>query len=279
MSPSTDTYAQRASTHPTPLGRKLLTIMSRKKTNLCVSLDTPSPVEILSLLADIGPYICLAKTHIDAIPFTAFSSFEDVHQFTASLEALAKEHDFLLFEDRKFADIGNTVKAQYGSGIYKIADWSHITNAHSVPGDGIIAGLREVAEGVEGGLENRGLLLLAEMSSKGTLAKGAYRDTTVEMARGEKAKGWVMGFIAQGAVETREGEDWIVMTPGVNLGVKGDALGQQYNTPEKVVLGGSDIIIVGRGIVAAADPVKEAVRYRDAGWKAYQKRAGREVDE
>lgn len=58
--------------------------------------------------------------------------------------------------------------------------------------------------------------------------------------------------------------------------LSGDSLGQQYTAPEEVIYSkGSDVIIVGRGVLEASDRLKAAESYRKAGWDAYLKRMSR----
>ncbi|VVT55714.1 uncharacterized protein SAPINGB_P004701 [Magnusiomyces paraingens] len=268
MSNITKTYEERAAVHKSHTAKRLLTLMAEKKTNLCASLDVTTTAELLRLADILGPYISLVKTHIDIV---SDFSYEGT---IVPLVELSKKHNFLIFEDRKFADIGSTVKAQYSSGVYKIVQWADITNAHSVPGEGIISGLREAAhEYIEanGNKTDRGLIMLAELSSKGSLAVGEYTAQTVAMAR--RNLDFVFGFIAQNRMEEGEGEDLLILTPGVGLDDKGDGLGQQYRTVDTVIKGGSDVIIVGRGLFGKGrDPQAEGKRYRDAGWAAYEAR-------
>ena len=178
---------------------------------------------------------------------------------------------------------GNTVALQYSAGVHKIASWSHLTNAHPVPGPSIISGLASVGKPL-----GRGLLLLAEMSTKGSLATGAYTEAAVRMARDHSD--FVMGFIAQRRMDSvatdkvDPDEDFLILTPGVGLDARGDSMGQQYRTPREVVTeSGCDVIIVGRGIYGKGDGVDvqavqaQAERYRKEGWIAYLERIGQTV--
>lgn len=256
-------YADRVALAGCPAGADLFRVIDRKRSNLAVAADVPSTDALLALAAAVGPSICVLKTHVDALDRWTPAD-------AAALTALAEQHDFMLFEDRKFADIGNTVVAQYGGGVYRIADWAHVTNAHLVPGPGIIDGLRTV-----GGLKGRGLLLLAEMSSKGALTTREYAAAVAAAA--EANADFVCGFISQTPAtwSPPASPGMIHMTPGVQLAAGGDALGQQYNTPARVIGEcGADVIIVGRGIVAAADPAAAAEEYRAAGWAAYEAALG-----
>ncbi|KAM7380779.1 hypothetical protein PAMP_004052 [Pampus punctatissimus] len=242
-----------------PLASKLLKIMGEKQSNLCVSADVTSSEELLQLADSLGPKLCVLKTHVDILQDYTVA-------FSQKLQALAENHNFLIFEDRKFADIGNTVKHQYEGGLYQISSWSHIVNAHAVPGPGVVKGLGSVGKPL-----GRGCLLIAEMSSQGSLATGEYTKAVVKMA--EEQSDFVFGFICGSKITKRP--EFIHMTPGVQMKAGGDVLGQQYSTPEEVICNkGSDVIIVGRGILEAPDRLKAAEAYRKSGWEAYTKRLG-----
>jgi uridine monophosphate synthetase len=253
---TTLTFQKRAQHCKHPLGKRLFSLMEQKKTNLSVAVDVTSAQELLDFANLLGPSLCILKTHIDML--------DDFTPDTIRLlKKTSEEHNFLLFEDRKFADIGHTVMHQYQGGIYKISSWAHITNAHSLPGSGIVEGLK--SSGMKNG---NGLLLLAELSSKDNFIDENYTQKTVELAFAYPE--FVMGFICQKRLTNHP--SYIHMTPGVEITSQGDSLGQRYNTPEEVITErGSDVIIVGRGIVKHPSPFEAASEYRERAWEAYHR--------
>lgn len=261
------TYAERAKSAQHPVARRLFQLMEAKRSNLAVAADVTASAELLELAESIGPHIVMLKTHADIV--------NDWTAATANaLQELASRHNFLLFEDRKIADIGSTAFQQVSGGLHRIADWADVVNAHAVSGPGVIAGLAKAVDSAdEHNWRRFGILLIAQMSSKGNLAASLpdYTKKTIEMAAAHSNH--VFGFICQGKIA---GDNFIYLTPGVNMAKSEDNLGQGYMSPETIIADkGSDIIIVGRGIYQDNNKTAAAKTYQEAGWSAYEKRCSK----
>ena len=250
------TYGERVAIAAHPLTKKILLCMEEKQTNVGIAADLTHAEALFNLIHQVGPHICILKTHIDILQ--DFSP-----EVTRELQRLAAQYQFLIFEDRKFADIGQIVQHQYEGGMYRISDWADIINAHVLPGPGVIQGLKGV-----GLSKNRGLLLIAQMSSAGNFLTEDYTKQTLALA--QKHADFVIGFISQKKI-TKD-PTFLHMTPGVQLQNKQDTLGQQYITPEQAfVENQTDIILVGRGICQAENPKAKAIEYQTCGWALAQK--------
>ncbi|MCO6563817.1 MAG: orotate phosphoribosyltransferase [Apibacter sp.] len=242
------TYEEKLKLQNHPVSKKLIEIALSKKTNLIASLDTYKSEEILKLADQIGDFIVAIKLHADII--TDFSE-----NFVYELKKIAATKNFLLFEDRKFGDIGNTQQMQFNGGVYKISDWADLVTSHVIAGE----------ESLQVFGEEIGVVTIAEMSSKGTLTDENYKSKAINIS---SKMSNVIGCVAQSKLPP----SLLLFTPGVNLTESEDSKGQQFNTPEKVFSDyHTDFIIVGRGIYRAKNPEQEAIRYKEEGWKAYLK--------
>lgn len=239
-------YEQKLEAAQHSVSKKLLETALAKQSNLIASADVTTTQELLDLAEKVGPHIIALKTHIDII-----SDFEYEKTITP-LKALAAKHNFLLMEDRKFADIGNTQELQFTSGVFKITYWADFVTSQ------VIGGFESLDC-----FKNVGVVAIIGMSSKGALTTSAYREEALKIASSHPN---VIGGVSQNALP----EEMLLFTPGVNLADSGDGKGQQYNTPEHVFKTlHTDFIIVGRGIYKAENAEQAAQTYKSEGWKAY----------
>jgi orotidine 5'-phosphate decarboxylase subfamily 1 len=215
--------------------------MERKRSNLCVAVDVTENVELLRVANLVGPNICMLKTHADVVRDYDFEA----------LRAIAAKHDFLLFEDRKLADVPHVVLLQH-------ATWADVVSVHIVSGEASVKALSNIGKGA---------FLVAEMSTYtdgGTTQKEALR---IGLENGE----YVSGFICQGRFS--DGDGFVYCAAGVSADKKFDGLGQVYTHPQELIVDrGIDVIIVGRSITHAKDVVDAARYYKEMGWLAYLKR-------
>ena len=244
-----------------PMARRYMEVACRKQSLVCLAADRSTMAGLNRLIDEVGQHIAALKTHVDLVDDWTADSW-------SALCAKAEAADLIIFEDRKFADIGKISRNQM-AGVYDIRSWSDLVTAHLISGPDIVDGLQAGWADVN---RQGGVLLLAQMSSRGNLLDSQYTSQVVEKG---KTHGGVFGFIGNGSRpnELRElrkavGEAKMIWTPGVNLAVGDGEMGQRYGDPAQAVNAGSDCIIVGSGIHMADNPSQQAAKYAEVSWHA-----------
>ena len=171
-----------------------------------------------------------------------------------------KKRGHKVFLDLKLHDIPNTVKG----GMQSLRDLGvDMTNVHAS------GGIRMMKAAVEGLTREDGtrpiLIAVTQLTSTSQetmteelLIDRPIADVVVQYAKNAQAaglEGVVCSPLEAGRIHEEVGADLQTITPGIRFA--GDAVGDQarVTTPAKAREIGSDFIVVGRSITAAADPV------------------------
>ncbi len=171
-----------------------------------------------------------------------------------------KKRGHKIFLDLKLHDIPNTVKG----GMQSLRDLGvDMTNVHASGG---IKMMQAAVEGLTREDGSRPILIAVtqltstsqETMTNELLIDQKIDDVVVKYAANAKAAGLdgvVCSPLEAGRIHSEVGETFITVTPGIRFA--GDAKGDQsrITTPERAKEIGSDYIVVGRSITAAADPV------------------------
>lgn len=245
--------------------RRWMKTTAEKESLVILAADRPTMAGLVDLIETVGDKIAALKTHVDLVDdWTAEGWFK--------LCELAKSADLMIMEDRKFADIGKISRDQM-AGSYDIRSWANLVTAHMISGPDIVEGLLAGWDAVG---RDGGVLLLAQMSSRGNLIDALYSEQVV--AKGRESDG-CFGFIGNGSrpdelrrLRAAVGTQKMIWTPGVNLDIGDGEMGQRYGDPHEAVLAGSDGVIVGSGIHRAENIQLAASEYATTSWEALLKR-------
>lgn len=226
--------------------------MTNARDRLCVALDGSDRSWILSSARELGPIVGWLKLGLEA--FTAFGP-----ELVSTLAELPTK----VFFDIKLHDIPNTVRraaancASTGASMF---------NVHAAGGRAMLAA---AAKGAAEGARERPPLVIA-VTVLTSIDRRALRELGLDHDPGDLVLRWARlaqdagldGVVASAheaaAIRRECGPEFLVVTPGIRPA--GAAAGDQRRvmTPAEAITQGSDIIVVGRPITAAARPGEAA---------------------
>lgn len=218
---------------------------SRLSERLIVALDVDSAAAARALVETLSPHAGWFK--VGSVLFTREGPgiCEDIKQAGAKL-----------FLDLKFHDIPNTVQGAVKNAVAIGAD---MLTLHASGGPTMLRAAREAAGGGVILVAVTVLTHLSEAEWNGTFqSKRPVEETVVSLAQTARDAG-MNGVVASArelpAIKRALGKECVVVTPGIRLPDAGKDDQTRVVTPGQAVRDGADYLVVGRPIIAAADPV------------------------
>jgi len=217
-----------------PIHGKLKKFTLLKKSNIILSIDTDNSNQLYNLIKLLGSHIVGVKIHLDIFPELERANIR------AFLKKQKELDQFIVIEDRKFADICSTnIKQMKALETEKYAD---MIICHGICGF-------EFAK-----YSSLPILLVAQLSNQGNLINLDY---TEQCIKGASNMDNIVGFISQKNLGYNKA---LYFKPGIRLNRTEDGLDQQYSQKPT---NGIDYYIVGRGILESDDPLGELKKYNN----------------
>ena len=226
--------------------------MKAERLRLCVALDVVDAATAQKTTRLLAEHVDVFKIGLQL--FCA----EGPSVIGAVRDAGARE----IFLDLKLHDIPNTVAGAVKSARRHAVDYLTV---HTGGGRAML----EAAQSEAGPVQLLGVTVLTSLSD-GDLAEVGHTsgtDTLVErraaLAASIGLSGVVCSPLEVARVASIMGTSACIVTPGIRL--DGDALGDQRRvaTPERALADGATMLVIGRPILAAADPIDAARAARE----------------
>lgn len=215
-----------------------------------VALDTPDLAAAKALARELRPYVGGLKLGLE---FFSAHGPDGVREFSGM--------GFPVFLDLKFHDIPNTVagacRAAASLGV-------SIINVHACGGPAMLKAAGEAARGVNPAVKVIAVTVLTSLNQADLQAAGVSGtpgDQVLRLAQLTKANG-LDGVVCSAheiaPLRAALGKDFMLVVPGIRPA--GADLNDQSRvmTPPEAHKAGVDILVIGRPITAAPDPVQAA---------------------
>ncbi|MDX9741458.1 MAG: orotidine-5'-phosphate decarboxylase [Gammaproteobacteria bacterium] len=214
---------------------------------IIVALDYPDPAQALRTAERLDPAACRLKVGKELFTRGGPSLVEQLQR-----------RDFAVFLDLKFHDIPNTVAAACRAA-GALGVW--MLNVHAQGGRHMMEAAREAL----GGFQHPPLLIaVTVLTSLGATELKELGHTEspetlalrlAALARSAGLDGVVCSAQEAAALKKANGDDFVLVTPGIRpVGTSNDDQ-QRVMTPAAALAAGSDYLVIGRPITAAADPL------------------------